>query len=237
MSSSSGLIVHVIELTLDEPCSPAYLSPTELQCAARFVFDRDRVRFATAHTAIRRVLAHCLDVDPMAVCFALGSRGKPYVSSPKTSLGFNLSHTADRGLLAIADGAEVGVDIEKHRQLEPLALAEHVFSAAERDALRLLDPEQRLEAFFRGWTRKESFVKARGDGLAFPLFGFDVSLQPSATHALLASRVSPEDMTCWTISNLPVEAGYSAAITIGAPDPVFVRWAGVDAFVAGAEFP
>jgi 4'-phosphopantetheinyl transferase len=135
------------------------------------------------------------------------------VDAPR-DLRFNLSHSGDRALLAVAIGREVGVDVEAQAPVDALALAAHAFSANERAALAATPAEDRLAAFYRGWTRKESFVKALGCGLSFPLREFDVSLEASGEPLLRACRRDAGVIGRWSILPIPADPGYCAALTV-----------------------
>jgi len=144
------------------------------------------------------------------------AHGKPQLAGVSRGVRFSLSHSGECALLAISVGREVGVDVEEHRPVDFLSLARSAFSPHERAALEELPMNEHADAFYRCWTRKESFIKARGDGLSFPLDGFDVSLDADAAQLLIACPASPEDVSRWTIRNLPANPGYSAAITVEA---------------------
>jgi 4'-phosphopantetheinyl transferase len=73
----------------------------------------------------------------------------------------------------VARQREVGVDVEdRERRGRLLDVADRYFSPTEVRALRALPAEERLERFFVYWTLKESYIKARGMGLAIPLSQF-----------------------------------------------------------------
>ncbi len=130
-------------------------------------------------------------------------------------LRFNLSHSHDCALLALAQGREVGVDIEYARPLEDADLiATQFFSQAERDALFALPPEQKQAAFYRCWSRKEGVIKALGLGLSMPLDSFDVTLAPDAPAQLLAMRDATASATAWTLYDLPPVAGFATALVV-----------------------
>src|SRR6185503_1727872 len=94
-------------------------------------------------------------------------------------LEFNLSHSGALALVAAARGRPVGVDVERHRPgVETLEIAARFFTPRELGALRALDADGRVAGFFLCWTRKEAYVKARGEGLTVPLDAFDVSCTP-----------------------------------------------------------
>jgi len=120
---------------------------------------------------------------------------------------------ADRDTDTIEIGRELGVDIEKERRVDVLGIARRYFSPSEYLALVSVPEERRLGAFCRCWTRKESLLKARGDGLAFPLDGFEVSLAETAPQLLVACANAPTELDRWTMASVPVDPGYAGAVT------------------------
>jgi 4'-phosphopantetheinyl transferase len=210
ITSDVALIVRIdVNRTMHDD---SVLDAHERARANRFVYERDRRRFINVHAAMRMVLATQLAVPPRSVNLVAGEHGKPRLAGSALDLRFNLSHSGERALLALTLAREVGVDIEQHRTCDTSSLARCAFSPAEFEALERLPPRDRAIAFYRGWTRKESFIKARGDGFSFPLDGFDVSLE--ADGPLLGCRAAPAEIERWTVLNVPVEPGYSAALTV-----------------------
>lgn len=184
-------VCTVHHVALDRPLTAAelvVLSPAELARAERFVSPHDHRRFVHAHAAVRRLLGEVLGRAPASLRFVEGPRGKPALA-PASGVAFNLSHSGEHALVAIAaDAGEVGVDIEVPRErVDHAALAASVFSPAERAELAALPDGERRAAFFRGWARKEAFIKAIGLGLGRALDSFDVALADGAP-ALLATR-------------------------------------------------
>lgn len=180
MSPGGVRVVHV-SLDVKEPRLRelrAWLSEAERARAERFVFELHRRRFVAARGMLREALAAELRVEPAAVGFEYGPRGKPrLLHSGDPELGFNVSHAQDRAVFAIARGLELGVDIEAVRDgIDHAAIARRFFSASERAVLLALPESQRAPAFFRIWTRKEAYIKLLGGGLAIPLDSFDVTL-------------------------------------------------------------
>jgi 4'-phosphopantetheinyl transferase len=114
-------------------------------------------------------------------------------------------------MLAISVGRAVGIDLEVEQPIDVLDIARQFFSPAEHAALAATAPLRRLSAFYRCWTRKESFVKAHGGGLSLPLSAFDVSLAETGSSLLLACRDAPEEVSRWTTIALTSEAGYAGA--------------------------
>ena len=94
-----------------------------------------------------------------------------------------------------------------------LQLSREFFSPNEHMALLSVAEVERLTGFFRCWTRKESFIKALGLGLTFPLDGFEVSLTPAGPQLLQRCTAAPAEMTRWRIVAIPIDVGYTAALT------------------------
>lgn len=196
----------------------ALLTDAALTRAERFYYSRDRFRYVVAHGVMCLILAHSyLRVAPKTLVFGTAHNGKPHLIGPshKPPLFFNLTHSADIILLAVA-AAEVGVDVERIREnICWEDIAGHAFSRCEQRQLANATPERRPELFFNGWSRKEAFLKARGDGLSFPLDAFSVSLEPDNAR-LLEVPGDTEETQRWTMSGIDIGPSYCAATVLKA---------------------
>jgi 4'-phosphopantetheinyl transferase len=201
------------------PANPAewHLSPAERERGARFHFEQDRKRFVGGREALRLILSRYLESPPADIEFGFRAHGKPYLEPEPgcRSLSFNLSHSGDFVLIAVANNREVGVDVEKIRpEIDLERIARRFFSPGEVESLTSLAEALRPTAFFRCWTRKEAYVKARGGGLAIPTNQFDVTLLPGAPAALLETRGDPEEAARWSLHNVELCEGYQAALAV-----------------------
>jgi 4'-phosphopantetheinyl transferase len=193
------------------------LAEEEKSRAARLYFQRDRDRFIIAHGILRAILGLYLNRAPHALSFNHGSQGKPTLElEPEVDdVRFNLSHSRAVALYAIARGREVGIDVEFVRpEVETDQIADRFFSSTEIASLRALPRNSRKNAFFLCWTRKEAYIKARGEGLSLPLDRFDVSLIPGDSAALLRTRPDPDEAGRWSLRELPLTSGYAAALAV-----------------------
>jgi 4'-phosphopantetheinyl transferase len=186
------------------PARRSVLSKDERQRASRYRVSEARERFVVTRAALREILGRYAGLPPERLRFsypcACGradcdpSSRKPRLD-PETDLRFNVSHTKGLALIAVTSGREVGVDVERVEpgiEIEPLA--KHVLGA--------LPEGDRLEAFYRSWTRREAHAKARGDGLA-----------------------PPGENGCWWVTDLTPAPGYRAALAVeGVECEVQTRW-------------
>lgn len=215
-------VAHVwqIPLVLEEPavqrCRQA-LSSDEIQRADRFHFARDRVRFVAAHAAMREILAGYVNSAPQDLTFVTGDRGKPALASGGKGfqVEFNLSHSGDFAVLAIAKSMVLGVDIERiNPEFASEQIAERFFAPIEVDHLRSLPPAAQAEAFFSCWTRKEAYIKAVGEGLSIPLDSFAVAFGPGVSPRLLQVDAQLDEISRWSMYDLQAPGGYKAALVI-----------------------
>jgi len=191
------------------------LADDERRRADRFHFEKDRRHFTAARGVMRILLAEYLALRPEEVRFAYSNYGKPRLAH-ESNLRFNLTHSHGLALLAVTRGREIGVDVERLREMERDGelLAERFFSPREAAALRSLPARLRREAFFRCWTSKEAYIKAHGMGLSLPLDQFDVSLHPDEPAALLATQHDPPEAQRWSLRNLSPGEGYVATVAV-----------------------
>jgi 4'-phosphopantetheinyl transferase len=203
------------------------LAADEIARATRFYFEKDRRHFIVARGVLRIILSRYLGIDPRQLEFSYGAYGKPALAtSPgKDWLCFNLSHSHELALYAITHGREVGIDIEQMRaNVDGDAIAERYFSPREVMAFHAIPADLRRQAFFDCWTRKEAYIKARGEGLSFPLNRFDVSLAPGEPPALLRTLGDPHEAGRWSLQALFPGAGYAAALVVEGHDWQLSCW-------------
>ena len=199
------------------------LDVEESQRAARFHFDLDRLFFVASHGMLRSILGGYLGADPASIEFRRGPRGKPELAGRE--LCFNLSHAGNRAVVAVARQRQVGVDVERVRPAFAwLEIVERFFSPGEVAALRALKPGEQTDAFFRCWTRKEAYLKARGDGIALGLKSFDVSLAPGEPARILGNSLGEEETGRWQMETLEPEPDYVGALVIERPECALRCW-------------
>lgn len=203
---------HIFRLQLDLPTEKlaalsGYLSEDERARAARYLREVDRQRFIAARGQLRAILAAYLGTNPAELHFHYNAQGKPALEEGEPR--FNLSHSQGLGLLAVAFGQEIGVDVERlDREVDYAGIARRFFAPAEVAEFFAFPPADRPLAFCTGWTRKEAYIKARGMGMAFALDGFEVSLDPNAPARLSA----PE--SDWLLYSIDPGDGFVAALAV-----------------------
>jgi len=203
------------------------LSPEERQRADRLVLAADRRRFVAAHGILRQLLGAALGLEPSALEFVANAFGKPALGPRRgqANVSFNLAHSGGVVLIALAAGRRVGVDVELVRaDFDVLELAGAVFSARERQDLASIAPAGRTAAFFRGWTRKEAYVKACGEGLSRPLRDFSVTLGPDEPPGVMGDSGDLAHPGPWSVFDLAPAAGHFGAVVVeGPPVRLLVR--------------
>lgn len=214
--------VHVWRLPLAPPPDQLAalarpLAADERARAARFHFERDRTAYTATRGALRTLAGAYLGHPPEALELGYGEKGKPYLAAPPPggeALRFNVSHSGELGLLAFARGRELGVDVERRRELDDLlSLARSSFSPLEYAMLCGLPAADHTAAFFACWSRKEAFIKATGEGVS-QLADFDVTVRADEPARLLRAPGPPPGHARWSILDLPAIPGYAAALVV-----------------------
>jgi 4'-phosphopantetheinyl transferase len=214
--------VHIWRASLAQPAIKIealqeVLSDDERERASKFRFKKDQSNFIVARGVLRLILGRYLRLPPEQLRFDYNSYGKPdlHAELGERLLRFNLSHAGGLALYVITGGREVGVDIEILRDdVDGVGIAEHFFSPGEIKTLCALPPEVQTRAFFNCWTRKESYIKARGAGLSIPLERFDVSLSPCEPAALLSTLDDKREASRWLLRELSPGPDYVAAVAV-----------------------
>lgn len=213
--------VHVWAVRLDDASvdlNHDLISPDEKERAARFKFERDRRRYLAAHIALHDILRRYLPIDSPRLSFDLGANGKPRLAQARAPSGveFNLSHSNEMALLAVCHRREVGVDIEYVKEdFEFQQIAERFFTAREVAAMRELPASLQRQAFFKCWTSKEAFLKAKGTGLSGALDEVEIALSGDEQVRITAN------VPGWSLSELDAIDGYQAALVVaGGPVPI-----------------
>lgn len=228
LSSREVHIWHIALLQDDATVAECrkILFEDETQRADRFYFERDRRRFTVAHAALRQVLSRYLEVTPGEIKFSIGPKGKPDLVDVETQqIRFNLSHSGEIALLAVARGQCLGIDVEFIKtDFGGEEIAERFFSRNEVKTLQALPADQKPAAFFSCWTRKEAYIKAVGEGLSLPLDSFDVAFAPGAAPALLRVDADAGELTRWSMYDIPVPPEYKAALVIEGREHLLKEW-------------
>jgi 4'-phosphopantetheinyl transferase len=177
----------------------ALMTADETERLQRFRFERDRRQFLATRALVRTVLSGYTSVEPGAWRFVVDEHGKPHIDQPRVHrpIFFNLANTLGLVVCAVSLAHQlIGVDVERtNREIDISDLAENYFSGPEVRTLRALPVSEQRRQFFAYWTLKESYIKAKGKGLALPLDRFSFFADQEEIGAILegASAVKARD--------------------------------------------
>jgi len=192
------------------------LSPVEHARARRFRRSEDCDRYTLAHGVLRELLSHYSTVGPADLQLGTAPGGKPLLlrdGGPR--IAFNLSHSAERMLLAIAEGREVGVDVESvERRVDPVKLARRYFLPCELEDIERAPEREQPTRFFEYWVAKEATLKGAGVGLRLALDALRVHLTSDRSDARIESLDPQRLASDWTVRMLSCEPGVVSAVAI-----------------------
>ena len=193
------------------------LSPEEAKRMRRLVRDTDQHRFLVTRALTRVVLARYLVMHPTALVFGKNPYGRPFLEndSKSSSLSFNITHTNDCVVLGVTKNRTLGIDIESTgRQAATIGVANRFFSEPECKALNALPADDQQQRFFAYWTLKESYIKARGMGLAIPLGNFGFDFIGKTEFELFVDESVSDDPKKWQFWQMAIEEDFLVSVCV-----------------------
>lgn len=189
----------------------AWLSPDERTRRDAFRHEGALAQFLTGRWLLRGALATHLGQDPATLRIALSERGA--LQLPEHPGWYcNLTHTHSLVAVTLAR-TPVGIDVEAAaRDARIAALARRYFAPTEVAGLVAMPEPAQRERFFRLWTLKEAYIKARGQGMAIPLadFAFDLDA-PTPTFTTTPALATP---TPWRFASWRPTPSHLAAVAL-----------------------
>jgi 4'-phosphopantetheinyl transferase len=206
--ASTGTALDVWRVRLDVTddrlaAAAALLSPAELTHADRGTPQVRRHR-VVLRAGVRSALGQALGLAPADVPLCTSPAGRPSVGPPFRDWDVSCSRRAGLGLVAVAHGARIGIDVEHVVPWSDAVRREGWLTAAEAAALDSLPPDRRDDAAARRWTQKEAVLKAEGTGLAV-----HPSLVEVSADGGRAGR--------WTLVPVAVPHGFAATLACSGP--------------------
>ncbi len=191
-----------------------YLSPNEKEKAERLKFTHDRDQYILRHYLLRLILCKYCTCQPNELIFRFNDYQKPFISLPQPEENkFNMSYSDDFMIVGISKQNDVGIDIEKVREISNLEdIAYDNFSQPELEYFNS-EPDKKT-AFFKIWTRKEAFIKAVGNGIYFPLKSFCIEIDPSGSYENLTIMKNPAESKLWKTIALKVPDNHIASLAV-----------------------
>ena len=143
----------------------------------RYLHERPRREFALCRAALRAVLCGQLGCRNDQLAFGASQYGKPVaiLDEAPAPIGFSVSHSGRHGLIALAPGGRLGVDVEERMaRHDPDGEISTVFAPGERAELASASGDRKMHLFFALWTMKEALIKALGTGFALDISAFEI---------------------------------------------------------------
>lgn len=189
------------------------LSEDEQERAEKLKIEDKRHQYIITRGSLRKCLGLLTEADPTVFKFKYLKHGKPVLeeSSQYADISFNVSHSNDIALVAISRKQNIGIDVEKiNYETDHQALVTRFFSKAEQAEFNTYSESTKAKAFCACWTRKESFIKATGDGVTYGLDTFDITVDPEEQKPTITLHKASTET--WSALNLPINDDYMACL-------------------------
>ncbi|WP_269620847.1 4'-phosphopantetheinyl transferase family protein [Zhongshania sp. BJYM1] len=192
----------------------AMLSPAELAQYQQLMHGSNGKDYLVSRALLRTVLSEYCDLAPEKISFCVNDFGKPELNNSEARgiIQFNTAHTSGLTVCVVTRDNDVGVDAESHAENQSVVnMADDYFSALELQALNSCSDDQKLDRFYRYWTLKEAYIKARGEGLSIPLHDFSIVLDEEGGFD---GFIGPE-ADRWDFRVLCKNLNYTVALAMG----------------------
>ena len=197
----------------------AWLEPAADGRFERYRHDADRHMFLLGRVMARAMVAGAAGWAPTAWQWQEGAHVRPEIAAPPTPLRFNLAHSAGLVVCALANGHDVGIDLE---DLERPPIDRHLVrrycAPAEADDIESRGDDGWRERFLHYWTLKEAYLKARGLGISVHLADICFTLDGDrARIAFLDSLAGSDDRWTFHIGRLTPRHLMAVAAPVAVP--------------------
>ncbi|WP_049721082.1 4'-phosphopantetheinyl transferase family protein [Gilvimarinus polysaccharolyticus] len=215
-------LLHSVDIP---PLSPvlqtakAWLSPAEHERLQRFQSPQAQHNYLLGRALMRRQLSQHCQLAPKQLQFSIAAGGKPQLNDTNCNLHFNLTHSNQWLALAVSDHSPVGLDIEQpHKPRDAINIARHYFHRSEYHHLKNLQGQALQDQFYKLWTLKEAFFKARGTGISEGLarVRFNQLIDP-ITAIIEPELLTADDQWQFHYWNLTPQLGSSCHLAFACP--------------------
>lgn len=146
------------------------LSVQEKTQAKKFINATLSERYIISHGLLRYLLAFYTKSNPQTIGYRNNQYGKPFPKNNSSKMQFNMSHSKDYAVYVLALDCQVGIDIEwRNNNIDVQRLSSLVLIENETTIFRKLKSSEKLNDFYKVWTKKEAILKAFGQGLSYPM--------------------------------------------------------------------
>lgn len=178
----------------------------------KFSTEQLRQHFLGVRGRLRTLLAEYTGTRPELIRFTQEEYGKPFLPD-HPEIAFNISHSGNKLAVAVGKQCQLGIDIEFWRcKVDFSALVEKCFADVEKRFWHDSPEETKKAVFYEFWTKKESFVKAVGRGIALGMEQCVVSLEKPEQFYSVPKAYGPA--SAWKMFSLQLGEDISGAISV-----------------------
>jgi 4'-phosphopantetheinyl transferase len=198
----------------------AWLQAAEPERFSRYRVDADRLMFLCGRMMARALVGRALGVPPASWRWREGPHGRPEIAEPATTLRFNLAHSAGLVACALADGRDVGVDVEHlARPTVDQKMVRRYCSPVEAADIEGRGDDGWQGRFLKYWTLKEAYLKARGLGISVPLAEITFAINGADARVSFDGSLSGLD-TRWQLRTAQPTPHHLLAVAASSADGV-----------------